>query len=131
MFTDYDRGPAYRPGEGGAAPAPSFAMAAEPLFMDLPTFDWDAMRLRLGHVCDPAELLGYMAEQFAQPGYGCRHTFALVDAYFAQDPQQALAAYQVLGDLGVRCDCEAFFVLRALTSPPGAASGPRHGSAGD
>ena len=123
MLTDYDLGGGFGLGRGSPVPVPVFGRLAAPLVMTLPAFDWDAMRVRLHRVCDPADLLAYMAEQFAQPRYDCRHTFALVDAYFAQDPQQACAAYQVLSDLGVQCDCETFFVLRALTDAPGAADG--------
>ncbi len=77
--------------------------------------DWGAVRRRLSAICDPQDLTAYLGRCFAQTDRACDHTFAQLAAYFDADPQQALTMFQFFDDLDVRCDCEAFFILRMLT----------------
>jgi hypothetical protein len=80
-----------------------------------PTPDWTCLRARLRAICDPLDLLAYLGRSFAQPDHACDHTFTRITAYFDQDPQQVLTMFQLFEELDVRCDCEAFFMLRVLT----------------
>jgi hypothetical protein len=80
-----------------------------------PASDWNTLRCRLITTCDPFDLLATLSRHFAESARPCDHTFARITTYFDADPQQALAVFQILEELDVRCDCEAFFVLRMLT----------------
>ena len=121
MFADHSQGDGYVPlgymlrwRKPAAAPSKHAPPSGWPAAA-VPVYDAAAMRRHLYSLCDPLDLLAYMEQRFAHTAQPCTHTFALVDAYFAADLQQACAIYQLLESLGVACDCEAFFVLRTLT----------------
>jgi hypothetical protein len=80
-----------------------------------PASNWCVLRRVLTAACDPYELLAYLSTQFAQTSRPCDHTLARITTYFDADPQQALRVFQLLDELDVRCDCEAFFMLRMIT----------------
>ena len=80
-----------------------------------PAHDWTGLRKRLNAICDPFDLLAHLGRILAQPAHPCDHTFTRTTAYFDQDPQQVLTMFQLFEELDVRCDCEAFFMLRVLT----------------
>jgi hypothetical protein len=106
--------------EGSAAVLDPFPIMS-PLLLDVlwprtqPAPDWAGLRERLNAICDPFDLLDYLGHILAQPAHPCDHTFTRTTAYFDQDPQQVLAMFQLFEELDVRCDCEAFFMLRVLT----------------
>src|SRR5689334_1866768 len=80
-----------------------------------PASDWCAVRRRLTAACDPHALIAYLGDEFARTSRPCDHTLARIITYFDADPQQALRVCQLLDELDVRCDCEAFFMLRMIT----------------
>jgi hypothetical protein len=75
-------------------------------------------RRQLQDACDAAGLFHHLSEEFVRRPRACRHDFALTQAYFARDARQASRIIALLQELGVQCDCEAYFALRAHVVPP-------------